>query len=498
MNAASYASGGRSANGLAPGSLAALFGSNLATETLIPDPILMPTQLGGTTVTVGGIAARLLSIAPGQIDFQVPASLSGPAAVIVTTRLGSSAPYTITTDGNFGVFTRGFAGCGPAAALNPPRDGVVSVNSPEASLSPGDNFAIFGTGLFPIDPAPPDGIPAPSSPLAEYKGELSGAVFDIDGPAGPIDFAGLAPGWVGLNQLNLRLPEGVRDGCAVPVLVSAGTSGTSKPVTLSIRRGGGPCADPSTESFGAIRWERVFTHGPESDSVIDRVAVSLQASPGRRRPASPRFERGARGYNQRVNLGLECAVPGYHSLDAGDITATGPGLNAARAMVNPLGPPDNGRVTGLTQHIAVLPPGTLRPDRFKIAASGGSDLRPFDAEIQIGSGIEISTPIARAAVFDRKAPITLAWTGGGADSWVTLRIISHQGTFDQFSYVQAPASDGSITMPAEGLVALPRGLIELQLELAPGHNEPFSAAGLSLGGEETWTYLHRFLGLFLQ
>jgi uncharacterized protein (TIGR03437 family) len=56
----------------------------------------------------------------------------------------------------------------------------------------------------------------------------------IGGINAPVHFAGLAPGFVGLYQVNVQAPAGVTAGSAVPlVLTQAGVS--SNTVTLAIR-----------------------------------------------------------------------------------------------------------------------------------------------------------------------------------------------------------------------------------------------------------------------
>jgi len=51
--------------------------------------------------------------------------------------------------------------------------------------------------------------------------------------AAPVIFAGLAPGYVGLYQVNVQVPEGVAAGDAVPVILSTGA--VSNAVTISVR-----------------------------------------------------------------------------------------------------------------------------------------------------------------------------------------------------------------------------------------------------------------------
>src|SRR5580704_13800683 len=57
---------------VAPGSLASLFGSGLATAATSASGFPLATSLDGTTVSVAGTLAPLLYVSPAQINFQVP------------------------------------------------------------------------------------------------------------------------------------------------------------------------------------------------------------------------------------------------------------------------------------------------------------------------------------------------------------------------------------------------------------------------------------------
>ena len=103
---------------LVPGGIASLFGENLAAAPLQAGALPLPTKLGGTTVTVNGIAAPLFYVSPSQINFQVPASIAVPsygaysqASIIVTTPAGSSAAATADVYVyNPGIFTQNAQG----------------------------------------------------------------------------------------------------------------------------------------------------------------------------------------------------------------------------------------------------------------------------------------------------------------------------------------------------------------------------------------------------
>jgi uncharacterized protein (TIGR03437 family) len=493
VSGATFSTGGQAGNGVAPGSLATVFGANFATDIFVPDPLQFPTEVNGTSVIVGGVPAYLIYVSPDQINFQMPNTVSGPTAVIVSTPSGSSSPYPIDAADAFGVFTHEMTGCGAAAALNP-----ASVNSATESASPGDYVAIFGTGLFPLDPTPPDGVPAPSLPLSSYSGSIGQTVFDVDGPSSPNMWVGIAPGLVGVNQINVTVPSDAREGCAVPLLISTGANGNTSPVTISINRGGGPCSDPPEEGYGQLQWVKTVIQGVGSASETNAVTISLQASPGKQSPPAPSFARSATAIGVVQNFGPQCPVPGYRSLDAGAIAVQGPGFGPTPTVLSGLGPPDSGQVAGLTEYIANLATGTIQTGTFRVTASGGADVAAFQSDLQIGAGIGITTTLIPGAVLNREAALTVNWTGGDSNSWVTMKMVFHYGTYDQSFIKQAPASDGTITMTLDDLAAMPAGPLDIDLEVDPGSVTPLLGTGLSLGGQHSWKYVYEFLGLVLK
>src|SRR5262245_41634004 len=69
---------------VAPDSIAAAFGSRLATSTQIASSQPLPTTLAGTTVKVNGALAQLFFVSPLQVNFVLPSGTpSGAASVVV-------------------------------------------------------------------------------------------------------------------------------------------------------------------------------------------------------------------------------------------------------------------------------------------------------------------------------------------------------------------------------------------------------------------------------
>ncbi len=520
VNAANYASAPDtlypSANGLAGGSIASIFGTSLASTTQIAQGFPWPVTLGGASVTVYGIPVHLFYVSPGQIDFQVPSPSSFPPGVgdgvliaqglVVSTSVGSSDPYLMDPVPAFGIFTTDASGCGQGAVLNVDSSGGTSVNSSSNSVSPGEFISIYGTGLGLAYNAPPDGSPAPSSPLASVAGGTGGTVFDLD--VAPTSFtgywAGRAPGLVGVDQVNIQVPDDVREGCAVP-LQNASDS-MSQPVTIAISKGGGPCADPPSAGYGQIMWEKTITTSPNSSGVnsvteSDAVTVSLQASPGKQVPVSPVY---TQGYEipQWTYFGPACPVPGYRSLNAGPITVQGLGLAPVNATAVPL----PGPIRGLAQYQATLPAGSVQPGSFTVTGGGGSDVGAFQSGVEIGQGIQITTPLAgmtfvssSSSPADPTTYYTIKWTGGDPNSLVTVYFLRHNGYADNSISAQARASDGSITMIPVTVSNDAGSPDEVVIEVTPDPSQipALSVPGLSLGGLHTWKYSYHFGGILV-
>ena len=206
-NAASYRT-----DAISPGSLISIFGTGLAGVTASAPGLPLPLSLADVSVTVHGVVAPLLFVSPQQINAQVPSAVAaGSASIIVRVSgiLSSAAMVTLSTAAP-GIFT---GEEGRAAALNQDH----SPNQPEHPAPAGSFVSVFFTGQGPVDRPVDDGAPAPAGPLAKAAGKVSAT---IGGLPAEVQFAGLAPGYAGLAQINLKVPA-LGSG-TFPVLVSIG------------------------------------------------------------------------------------------------------------------------------------------------------------------------------------------------------------------------------------------------------------------------------------
>ena len=188
---------------VSPGSLASIYGSGFATTT-VQAPIPYPTTLGGVSVSVNGTAAPVFYVSPGQINFQIPwSTTAGTATVIVTSTSGGGGSVTVPViAASPGIFLIGGT---QAAALNPDY----SVNSSGNPASEGTFVQVYATGLGPVSPPQSDGQPASTTTLANTNFPCTASLGTV--PATAL-FCGMAPGWVGLWQVNVTLPTGMTPG----------------------------------------------------------------------------------------------------------------------------------------------------------------------------------------------------------------------------------------------------------------------------------------------
>jgi len=192
-NAGSY-----STDAISPGSLISLFGSNLAAITAGAQTVPLPISVADTSVTINGVTAPVLFESPGQINAQVPWEVpAGPAKVVVRTRGASSSTANITVQlAAPGLFT---GDGGYAAALN--ADG--SVNSAGHPATAGSFISVFFTGQGPVTVAVDDGAPPPTGTIVSATSAVSAT---IGGEAAQVQFAGLAPLYAGVAQMNVKVP----------------------------------------------------------------------------------------------------------------------------------------------------------------------------------------------------------------------------------------------------------------------------------------------------
>ena len=136
-------------------------------------------------------------------------------------------------DAQPGIYTSNSQGFGQGSVLIAGTATLAEVSRPAKR---GEFIEIFCTGLGKVSPTPPDGTPAPSAePLART---VNTPTVTIGGVQATVSYSGLAPGVVGLYQVNAQVPATVTPGSAVNLSLAIGSPplvATSNTVTIAVQ-----------------------------------------------------------------------------------------------------------------------------------------------------------------------------------------------------------------------------------------------------------------------
>jgi uncharacterized protein (TIGR03437 family) len=223
-----------------PGSILSLFGTNLATATSGASAVPLPTSLGGTSVLVNGQAAPLFFVSPTQINFQLPWETAGQTQVSIAVRAGtvtSSAQNIPLAASAPGLFATNSAGTGQGAIqiANTVVFAAPTGSIPGAQARPanrGEDLSIFCASLGSVANQPLSGAAAPTTPPLSTT--IATPNVSMGGVQSDVTFSGLAPGFVGLYQVNVRVPDNAPSGDSVPITVNIGTV-ASNTVTVAVQ-----------------------------------------------------------------------------------------------------------------------------------------------------------------------------------------------------------------------------------------------------------------------
>ncbi len=193
--------------GVSPGELVTLYGTGLAPGTAAAQSIPLLTTLDGVSVQINGTPAPILAVSPTQISVIVPYEISGGANFqVINNGVASNTVSEFLNSTSPGVFTNPEGGIGQAAALH----SNYSLISPSSPAQIGETIQVFLTGLGTVSPAVSDGAAGASSePLNRATNQITAY---IEGTQATVTYAGLAPGFAGLYQVNLTIPSSISSG----------------------------------------------------------------------------------------------------------------------------------------------------------------------------------------------------------------------------------------------------------------------------------------------
>ncbi|MCW5979369.1 MAG: hypothetical protein KIT09_14935 [Bryobacteraceae bacterium] len=213
---------------VAPGGLVTIFGEQLSPTNEATNQIPLPTALGGSCLTVNGVSMPVLFVSPTQVNAQLPFNVEGHVTLVLRTPGGVSDNYNLAIAPTApSVFRSGAAGSltGLPTVV---RYGNGQLVTPSNPIHPEDTLVIYLTGMGRTYPPVEAGEPAPSQPLATA---LTPTEVTLGGVGLPITYAGLAPGMVGVYQINAKAPWWVSPGMQQPLTIVQGGGST----TLSVR-----------------------------------------------------------------------------------------------------------------------------------------------------------------------------------------------------------------------------------------------------------------------
>jgi type 1 glutamine amidotransferase len=171
---------------IAPGGVKEILGAGLTSGSTLAAPVLdWPVRLVGSRIEVAGVDARFYYASPSQVNVQWPVNL--PAG---------NQPWTwVIGDRRFEM------GSVRVVAADPQIRAVVDAGR--------GAFTMYAVGLGATVEAVPEGSPAPRNRIIATR--ETPRVMVNDAPA-ELLFSGLAPGWVGLYQVNALWPAATPTG----------------------------------------------------------------------------------------------------------------------------------------------------------------------------------------------------------------------------------------------------------------------------------------------
>jgi uncharacterized protein (TIGR03437 family) len=240
-------SGSYTAQGVAPGSIVSVFGTNLAASTATASAIPLPTSLSDvTSVTFNNIPAGLYFVSQSQINAQLPFDVlpagqdSGTVNIVITRSTGTSAQQNVTVaPASPGIFTATANGLGQAfaydnttGAIAAPAGAVVgSFTTAPISVSSGHALIIACTGLGAVTPSIDDYVAASDGTI---RNTLLQPAILVGGVPAQFVYSVLSPQYVSEYQIAVIPDPGTPTGDAVPIQIQIGGVTTTDQVTIAV------------------------------------------------------------------------------------------------------------------------------------------------------------------------------------------------------------------------------------------------------------------------
>jgi uncharacterized protein (TIGR03437 family) len=490
LNAASYTSSKLPGGAIAQGSIFVVFGARMGPSAIALAGFPLPSTLAGTNVKVtsGGqtLDCPLVYTLAGQLAAILPSNTPvGTATLTVSFNGQTSAPRSFrVVASSFGTFSLNQGGSGPGVITNFESATSQPVNTALKAARPGQTLILYGTGLGPLPAGTPDNSAAPAVAIGQANVELY-----VGGRRATVAYAGRAPGFAGLDQVNFVVPGGV-EGCSIPVGLKIGNT-VSNYTTIAIAPNGGTCQDPL--GLSSAQLDRIAAGGTVKLGSIGLARADLEITIPFLGTQSLKNDSGSATFveytAQTINSGAQLGVEGVPSIGtcfvfvgtSSQLTPTDPiqprGLNAG-ALININGPKGAKSLKPLPNLIGTYAeslatggisfpgaPGGGDPDGYLVAGNytfnngaGGADVGAFNASFTLPANVNWTNKAATTTV-NRSNGLIVNWTGGDPNSLVqiygySLSEISENAVTGFFMCLER-ASIGTFNVPSAILLALP-------------------------------------------
>jgi uncharacterized protein (TIGR03437 family) len=440
--------------------------------------------------------APILRASTGSVWALVPKDAPfGKAQVVLISGEQRSAPAQIDiVPAAVGLFAQDSSGIGPALAQNDSPSEAPVLNQLTNPARPGDYLTLWGTGLG--------------------QTSLRDISVEVGGMATVPSYAGPAPGYPGLDQINVPLPLEAPDGCYVAVQVRTGGS-VSNTVSIAKSIAPGACAHPfglsqtdlqSLDAGQAVRLGLLTMRSrvdPSSGSATTENTYTRNESAGLemllRMPGDIALLAQPQTTDEayfRCALVNPSTLPQFLNAQDGDagspLTLQGPGkalslTNSAdlRGVYSSLLSPP-----AAVADPAQLPAAFLVPGAWQLTVPGGANFGPFQVSSSLPPPVRWTNRAALAMV-DRSQDQTITWQPDGYSSKDVMTVSLSSSYFAQSlpgTYLavgltcRAPASAGKLTIPASlmrqmppspSLTNVPGGTLILQISQRPDRRAGF-------------------------
>ncbi|MCW5964140.1 MAG: hypothetical protein KIT83_08880 [Bryobacterales bacterium] len=217
VNAASFS------RALSPGSLASVFGTDVAGSEAAAASLPLPAELGGGVTCIAGQVAPKVFASPLQLNVQIPFGLEPGTHTLRTFNASGgtgSVPVNLQK-----ASPEIFRSNGRAVVINP--DG--SLNNTGNGVASGEVVVAYLTGIGDVTPTVATGAANPSDPLAVPLEATSATVGGINAT---LEYLGMTPGFAGLAQANVRIPALPPGEHAIVLTVG---SYSSEPLMITVK-----------------------------------------------------------------------------------------------------------------------------------------------------------------------------------------------------------------------------------------------------------------------